>query len=130
MAERWVKVISETEKNGEETSPSVLHEYRKCRELQTTKLPAVDHKGKTPKQKSLKERRLSDWSGRENSCIFAEKFAGEGKACSREESSYLKENDEEVTIVPFEKISVVLCRAINTSRALISSKLFRLVVAS
>jgi len=40
--------FSSEEERGE-TSPSILHEYRKCRELQTIKLPTIGHKGKTTK---------------------------------------------------------------------------------
>lgn len=65
-----VKVISETEKNEKESRRPSPHEYRKCRELRTIRLPTTKRRIRNRNPLKRDVYRIEG-----NSCIFAEKFS-------------------------------------------------------
>lgn len=97
----WVKVISEAKKNRTEPRRPSPHEYRKCRELRTTRLQTTKRRvrNRNPLKKNVYRIEAEG-----NSCILAEKFSFLRRRKKDLLSEIiLKEIVKKVTIVPLEK---------------------------
>lgn len=112
----WIKVISEAEKNERKSHRSFRMNIENAENFEHHQaIPPPTTKGRVRNRNPLK-RDVYRIEREENSCIYAGKFADERKTCSWK--SHLKEDEEELAIVSFKKVSLVLyvCRTISTLR--------------